>query len=347
MTATDLPPPAVPVQRILVDAEELVGPAVRRAVDQLSGRTRVVAGYHFGWLDGQGQGQPAGSSVGKMVRPALALLSAQAVGGHVEDAVPVAVAVELVHNFTLLHDDIMDGDRVRRRRPTAWAAFGVPAAVLAGDALWALALQVLADTGPIAVQGMRMLTEALRDLMDGQCADMDFERRADVSLSECDAMAAGKTGALLGCACALGALSGGACPRQIAHLRRFGQHLGLAFQLVDDLLGIWGDPEVTGKPVGADLASRKKSLPVVAALDSRTRAGEELAELYLQDRQLTRAEIARAAQLIETAGGRDWAVSEAENRTRAALRALARMCPAPSADADFRALVAALTVRGR
>jgi geranylgeranyl diphosphate synthase type I len=322
--------------RVLTDARALVGPPLRRAVDSLPGPVRRAAGYHFGWLDDQGQ--PVNAGAGKMLRPALALLSAEAVGGSAENAVAVATAVELVHNFSLLHDDVMDGDRVRHHRPTVWSAFGIPTAVLAGDALWVLALQVLADTGAISSQASHLLTEALQGLVDGQSADLDFEHRDDVGLPECEAMALGKTGMLMGAACALGALSGGGSRPQVDALREFGERLGVAFQLVDDLLGLWGDPAVTGKPVGWDAVRRKKSLPVAAALASGTAYGAELAGLYRLDRPLTHAELARATSLVELAGGRDWARREADRRVREALAILWETTPVLSVRAELTAL---------
>src|SRR5207248_643177 len=131
-------------------------------------------------------------------------------------------------------------------RATVWRVFGVSAAILAGDALLALAVEVLAGSGhPAALAGVRMLASAVRALVDGQSLDTAFESRDDVTLAECVRMAESKTAALLGCSCALGALLGDGSAEQVSRLREFGTHLGLAFQLVDDLLGIWGDPVVT------------------------------------------------------------------------------------------------------
>ncbi|MCT2587891.1 polyprenyl synthetase family protein [Actinophytocola sp. S1-96] len=272
---------------------------------------RRVAGYHLGWWDADGGGEPA--PAGKALRPALVLLSAAATGGSPRESVPAAVAVELAHNFSLLHDDVMDGDTTRRHRPTAWHQFGIGAAILAGDALLTLALDVLAASGyPAAGRGMRMLSAAVQDLVDGQSADMAFEQRDAVGVSECEDMAAHKTAALIGCSCALGALFGGADDEQVRRMRLFGEHLGLAFQHVDDLLGIWGDPAATGKPVYSDLRNRKKSLPVVSALASGTAAGAELAALYAGTAPLSDPELERAAALVEAAGGREWSRTEAD-----------------------------------
>lgn len=317
--------------------------AMRVAVDQLPLSVRRVAHHHFGWNGQHGHSATAGE--GKMVRPALALLSAQAVGGRAEDAVSAAVAVELVHNFSLLHDDVMDGDLLRRHRPTAWSVYGIPAAVLAGDALWALAMRVLTETGPAAGQALALLSDALGRLMEGQSADLDFEQRARVTISECEAMAAGKTGAVLGFGCALGALLGGGSPVQVTCLRTFGEQLGLAFQLVDDLLGIWGDPQATGKPVGADLARRKKSLPVVAALASGTSEAGELAALYRLDRRLTPAELVRAAELIERAGGRAWIERAADRYLGQALGLLRQADPVSAVAEEMTVLAEHLAHR--
>jgi geranylgeranyl diphosphate synthase, type I len=288
-----------------------VDPALRTAVDRLPDSMRAIAGYHFGWWDEHGR--PTGADPGKAIRPALVLLGAQAVGGAVQSALPAAVAVELVHNFSLLHDDAMDGDTTRRHRPTAWHVFGMNAAILAGDALLTLALDVLAGSGhPRARQAIQVLSNAVQRLLDGQSADLSFENRTDVRLAECVRMAECKTGALLGASCALGALYGNGRPDQVEHLRSFGERVGLAFQFVDDLLGIWGDPAVTGKPVYSDLQNRKKSLPVVAALTSDTAAGRELDALYHAEQPLTEADLARAADLIETSGARAWSQGRAD-----------------------------------
>jgi geranylgeranyl diphosphate synthase type I len=333
-----------PVHEVLAWSRDLVGPALRSAVETLPGSMRRIAGYHFGWLDEHGQ--PAEGGGGKAIRPAMVLLAAEAVGGSPGTAVPAAVAVELVHNFSLLHDDVMDGDTIRRHRPTAWSVFGVSAAILAGDALLTLAFDVLTASGhPAAPDGARVLGAAVLDLVEGQSSDTAFETRDDVSLPECVSMAEGKTGALLGGACALGALFGGGGAEQVERLRGFGGRLGLAFQLVDDLLGIWGDPAVTGKPVYSDLRNPKKSLPVVAALASGTPAGAELAELYRREQKPAGPDLLRAAELIEIAGGRAWSQTRADDLLVEALGHLASAGPAPRAAAELSTLARLVTHR--
>ncbi|MEJ1105805.1 MULTISPECIES: family 2 encapsulin nanocompartment cargo protein polyprenyl transferase [unclassified Kribbella] len=295
-----------------------VEPALRAAVGSLPPATRRIADYHFGWADEDGN--PAHADGGKAIRPALVLLTAQAVGGTTEAALPAAVAVELVHNFSLLHDDVMDCDTARRHRATAWTVFGLGPAILAGDALLGLAFDVLVGSGhPSRGDAARMLGAAVQELVDGQLADAHFEQRDDVVPAECVRMAQLKTGALLGCCTALGALLGGGRPEQIDHLRLYGEDLGLAYQYVDDLLGIWGQPPVTGKPVYSDLRRRKKSLPVVSALSSSTAAGRELAALYRREDELSDAELVHAAGLIEAAGAREGSQAQADALLSAAL----------------------------
>lgn len=331
----------------LAECRAAVEPALREAVDTLPPPVRYIAGYHFGWWDRDGNPTPVG---GKALRPTVALLAAEAVANpeppHAQRAVPAAVAVELVHNFSLLHDDVIDRDLTRRHRPTAWQAFGIGPAILAGDGLLTLGMDVLAGTEhPAGRHALRMLAATVQELGAGQSADVAFERRTDVNLSECVAMAEAKTGALLGTACALGALYGGGTPSQVRRLRRFGAQLGLAFQHVDDLLGIWGEPERTGKPVHADLRRRKKSLPVIAALASGTPAAAELAALYRGDAPLSDADLERAADLVDAAGGRSWSQRQADQLLESAMRQLHAAGPAPTAAAELAAVARLVTER--
>ncbi|WP_438309633.1 polyprenyl synthetase family protein [Streptomyces sp. HUAS TT3] len=332
---------------VLRDAEALTHPALRAAVEGLPVGIRHPVGVHFGWWDQAGTPLEGGRA-GKAVRPALVLTACEAVGGVREAGVAAAVAVELVHNASLLHDDIIDGDRLRRGRPAVWAALGVPAAILAGDALFLLAVQTVAEApGPLGAAGPGMLTRAVQELIDGEYVDTLLEDRevASVPVAEVTAMAQGKTGALIAASCALGAVAGGADEQRVGCLRAFGVHVGAAFQLIDDVLGIWGDPVRTGKPAGADLAARKKSLPIAAALASRCAAGRELGRLYSGSGPLGTAEVARAAGLVEEAGGRSWAVRAAERHTRQALEELAAARPQRTAAAELRALADLVTGR--
>ncbi|GAA2353891.1 family 2 encapsulin nanocompartment cargo protein polyprenyl transferase [Saccharopolyspora halophila] len=310
----------------LLSARESVEPALRTAVRRLDPGTRRVGEYHFGWSDADGSPADAG---GKALRPALVLVATECAvgdrtGGAGEAATAAATAVELVHNFSLLHDDVMDGDASRRHRPTAWTVFGRSEALLAGDALLSLSPDVLLESGaPNASAGVRSLSATTRVLIAGQSADLSFERRQDVGLDECLRMAHDKTAALLGCACSIGPLILGARREAVRGLHAYGTELGLAFQLIDDLLGLWGDPEVTGKPVLSDLRARKKTVPVVHALTSGTREGDRLRELYDQPEELTEEQLAEAAEMVRRAGSEDWTRQECRRRLAAAEEQLA------------------------
>jgi geranylgeranyl diphosphate synthase type I len=314
-------------------ARELVEPVLREAVGRLDPLTANVARYHFGWADEAGQPCAAG---GKALRPALAVLSGLAAGAEVARCLPAAAAVELVHAFSLLHDDVMDDDPVRRHRPAAWTVFGRSQAILCGNALLALAGDLLLEQGtPGYTAAARALNRATRALIAGQALDLDFPARADVTREDCLRMSEHKTASLLACACSIGVTAVQGPASLAASLAAFGTEAGLAFQLADDLLGIWGESEVTGKPVLADLRARKKSLPVVAALTGRTPAGRRLAALLARPGPLTESDLRTAAGLIEQAGGRQWAELEAGRRLRTALQCLHRADMPAGVRAEF------------
>ncbi|WP_420035503.1 family 2 encapsulin nanocompartment cargo protein polyprenyl transferase [Streptomyces sp. cg28] len=344
------PPEAQEAAAILARTRAAVDPVLRRAVEGLPGSLRRVALYHFGWE--HADGTPAVGHAGKAVRPALVLAAARAVGGRARQAVPAAAAVELTHNFSLLHDDVMDRDATRRHRPTAWAVFGDADAILTGDALQAQAQRLLVEDGHAAAPAaMARLASCVVELCAGQAADVALERRdpAETSLPETLAMAEAKTGALLGCACALGGLYAGAGEEEVAALDAFGRAAGLAFQLIDDVIGIWGDPVRTGKPAGADLVVRKKSLPVVAALASGGAAAEELAARYGPPGpgEEGPADIEAIALAVERAGGRDWAQAQAADQMARALAELQRAVPVPEVAGGLLSLAEFVTRRER
>jgi geranylgeranyl diphosphate synthase type I len=302
------------------------------AIERLAPHVRQLATYHLGWTDAEGR--PAGAPGGKGIRPALCILSAEAAWAPDEVGVPGGVAVELVHNYSLIHDDIIDEDTERHHRPTVWSVFGVGPAIIAGDALENLAHQVLLEassaTGPAASGA---LAAATAEMITGQADDIAFEKRRNVGVDECMAMSEAKTGALLGAASSVGAILAGAPPATVGALRDFGRHLGLAFQAVDDLLGIWGDPARTGKPAGNDLRQRKKSMPVVSALAAGGEEADELRALLLGDPEgpvealgpLNPGEVERAAYLVEACGGKEWTSVRAKAHLDTALGALERV----------------------
>jgi squalene-associated FAD-dependent desaturase len=314
-------------------AAKLVTPALSEVISCLPRALRLPVEHHL-----------AGG--GKRVRAALVLLSAAACGAEESSALPGAVSIELVHNFSLLHDDIIDGDHERRHRPTVWAEFGIGPAIVAGDALAILALQhLLEDPTPERLRSASMLAEATQAMIAGQADDMAFETMSAVSLEDCLGMELRKTGALLSCAASLGAILSGAPEPKVAALAEYGAHVGIAFQAVDDMLGIWGDPSVTGKPVGSDLAGHKKTLPVVSAISETNAAAEELRSIL--DSSPDAPDVERVTRLIEDAGAREVVAEIADTHLQAALGVLVDAKFAPRSVAELGELALFITKRDR
>ncbi len=273
--------------------------------------------YHLGWVDEALQ--PAQVATGKLLRPVFTLLCCQAAGGQAEKALTAAAAVELVHNFSLIHDDIEDDSRTRRGRTTVWAIWGQPQAINAGDALFVLARHALLGLReqdvplPTLFEALDRLDRTCLALCRGQYLDMSFEKKLSVDLQAYLEMIEGKTSALLACSGYLGGLIATNSPARSELFWQLGRALGLAFQIHDDLLGIWGQEAVTGKPAGDDLRRRKKSLPVVFALNQ---AGSPQAarfrELYAAP-ALAEADISEAITLLEQMGAK--AYTETQART--------------------------------
>ncbi|MFD9123034.1 polyprenyl synthetase family protein [Streptomyces bottropensis] len=298
---------------ILAQAATLVRQLVRSRVHALPPQVRHVAGLHFGWWTDDGTVLDA-PAVSKGVRPALALLACRAVGADPHMARAAAVAVELVHNASLLHDDVIDQDPLRRGRPALWAAKGVPAAILTGDALFFAAVQTLA-AAPDAGRTVPVLLAAVQALIEGEYLDILMESDTDVSEDRAATVAAGKTGALLACACELGAIAGGATEERAQLLHGFGQRLGIAYQCVDDVLGIWGEEPVTGKPALSDLRSRKVTMPVAAAMAGNTPQAQSLRALYSGNGPLGEEDYTRARDWIEQSGAREATLRRARRHT--------------------------------
>ena len=252
---------------------------------------------------------------GKRLRPRMAEASAQVFGGSARQA---AAAVEMVHNFTLIHDDIMDNDERRHGVPTVHKKYGQPLAILAGDVLFSKAFEQIASFGTPAraAESARRLARACVEVCEGQALDMAMAGSARMpTTGQYIGMIGKKTAALFEVSCALGAIAGGARPRGVDDLAAFGRNLGVAFQITDDLIGVLGDPRKTGKPVGNDLREGKKSLPVLLALRRADRAQKRKILLCLGDRRASRARIGGAVGAMEELG------IEKEMRARAARHA--------------------------
>ncbi|MEE8337669.1 MAG: polyprenyl synthetase family protein [Dehalococcoidia bacterium] len=298
--------------------------------------------YHLGWEERDGAAVDARG--GKLLRPLALLVAAEITGDAVEQAVPAAAAVELVHNFSLLHDDIEDESASRHGRATVWTFAGRAQAINTGDGMFTLArlaMHRLLDRRVEqrrVIEAIRELDEACLRLVEGQYLDLLFESRAAVSRDEYLTMAGGKTAAMFAAPFAIGALLGGADGQTVSAFREFGRRVGLAYQAIDDVLGIWGDPAVTGKPASDDLRARKMTLPVIAALESGGDEAETFARGYASPDDSDQ-HLAMLTGLIERLEGRAAAEQFAADQVREALAGLA----AAGVDRDALALCKGFT----
>lgn len=322
------------LQQTMLDAIET---ELKRQVGRLDQpRTRLfheMLTYHMGWT-GEGSGAQA---TGKRIRPLLTLLALLSVIDEDKEnksnrinwlhAVPAAAAIELVHNFSLVHDDIQDNSELRRGRKTVWVKWGSPMAINVGDALFVIANQSALDLknhypAEMVVRAAGILNDCCLELTKGQFLDISYEERTDLVIEDYWPMIAGKTSALLSACTQIGALLGYAQEETIENYRLFGYHLGQAFQVRDDILGIWGDEMMTGKSAAGDLVEGKNSLPVLFGLE---RNGG-FAKRWRQG-PIAAHEVAEAASLLEQEGGKAFAEKMAEHETRKALDFLERAGP--------------------
>jgi geranylgeranyl diphosphate synthase type I len=277
------------------------------------GRLYDMMKYHLGWLDEDFR--ECRAPRGKSLRSTMCLLACEAVSGDLNQALPAAAAVELLHNFSLIHDDIEDGDVKRRHRDTLWKLWGVPQAINTGDAMDIVAnLSLLELKGTVKpammIDIIGIFNETVIELCEGQYLDMDFQNRSDVSVDEYIAMVSGKTAALIEASTAIGAMVATEDRDVIARFGTFGRKIGIAFQIRDDILGIWGDPESTGKSAKNDIRNKKKSLPVLYAMEKSAHR-DELKDIYAKEK-LTDGDIARVSDIFTEAGALEYTQVEAQ-----------------------------------
>ena len=243
---------------------------------------------------------------GKRVRPVLTLMACDAMGGDTATAIDAALGIEMFHNFTLLHDDVMDNADVRRGKTTVHRRWNANTAILSGDTMLTLATQFIARTSNQAV--MDLFNKTAIEIYEGQQWDMDFEVRNDVTVEEYINMIRLKTSVLLGCALKTGALVAGAGEKDADTLYEAGVNMGLAFQLRDDVLDVWGDPETFGKEIGGDIMNNKKTYLLISTMQKAK--GDDADELrhWLNDPYATRDDkVAGVTALYERLGVRDMA----------------------------------------
>ncbi len=296
---------------------------IARAKTRQTAEMYHMMAYHLGW-EGQGAGPRAR---GKRIRPLLLLLTTQAAGGNWQQALPAAASVELLHNFSLIHDDIQDNSPLRRGRPTVWKKWGTAQAINAGDAMYTLAYAAMLDlqrtcSPQTTLQAAGILHRTCTQLTQGQHLDMAYETRPTITEQEYWAMIEGKTASLLAACTELGALIAGANPFRRAAFSEFGRNLGLAFQVLDDLLGIWGDSALTGKSAESDLVAGKKSIPILFGLQQN----RAFARRWRQG-PIPAGEVQSLAARLEEEGAREYTRQKADALTAQALQSLAAANP--------------------
>ena len=265
----------------------------------------------MGWADADGKSLPG--TTGKTLRPILCLYACEATGSDYQIALPSAAALEFIHNFSLIHDDIQDRDELRHHKPTLWKLWGDAKAIVAGNSLRIIAdsavidMESYAENSKDLVTVAGLLTEAYLEMIEGQYLDMAYETQQEISLQAYLAMISRKTGALIRCAMNVGAAISTSDRKVVDSFRKCGQSLGYVFQIRDDVLGVWGSEKAIGKPVGADIKRKKKSLPAVYAMTKASgEAKKTLVRKYTKN-DLTANDIARVLEIMEDVGVREYA----------------------------------------
>lgn len=295
--------------------------------------------YHMGWHDQDLK--PAKGSGGKRLRPILTLICCEAVGGNYRLALPAAAAVELLHNFSLIHDDIEDRSAMRWSRPTLWKLRNEPIAINAGDAMHVLAyLALFADEqsqpNHVAAKSVRLLLECCLRLTEGQHLDLDFSRMDNVRLADYYAMISRKSAGLIGCAMQIGVLIGCADDTLAERYRQLGESLGKAFQIRDDVLGLWGDERVTGKSTVDDLIEGKKTLPLLRALNLLPAADVNHIRSLYQRGDVGEAEAIQIRGLIESTDAQEFSDAESRRHYEEAMDLLDGLRPEEPAGSHLR-----------
>jgi geranylgeranyl diphosphate synthase type I len=312
-------PPSLPA--FFSRYQSRIDEALRAELTGLEPEMYDIHRYYMGWQEIDGS--DSNSMGGKRMRPTLAMLAADAVGGDLERATPIAVALEYVHNFSLIHDDLEDMDRVRHHRPTVWAVWGEPAAIVSGNAMLKIAdhaawkLRSVGVEESVALEAEAVLTNHYLKMMEGQYLDISFETKESVSVDQYLDMIERKTGALIEASIYLGSLVApekGPDRQKATALKSIGYDLGRIFQIRDDVLGVWGGVE-TGKPVGADIKRKKKALPAVHALSNSTGpSADRLKEIFRTEGDLNAEDVHVVLEVMENLGTQEYCQTMAEQR---------------------------------
>jgi geranylgeranyl diphosphate synthase type I len=320
------------LSRYLPQIEDALRDALAEGPDELVHAARYVMGWEAA------DRTPIIAASGKRIRPSLVMFGASLFTDDPGVALPGAVAVELVHNFSLVHDEIQDRDATRHGRPTLYALHGDAQAINAGDFIYAMAVNSLLS-GPVdadrKVRALSLLQDAIVRMIDGQWHDLTFESRSDVSTDEYVSMIAGKTGAMLAVPLAIGATLAGATAKQADALRTWGERVGLAFQIWDDHLGIWGEPNLTGKSNSNDILRKKKTLPIIHGLAGSARP---TIERVYQRPEPTPADIESVVSALNEAGSSSFTRETADHYVAEASRLLDLLDLPPERRSELRAV---------
>ncbi len=341
------PPPSLPA--VFQRYQESIDSALR---DRLSNTTSFLYSmlrYAMGWSDESGA--PVSAPQGKALRPTLCLLTCEAVCGEYRRALPPAASLELIHNFSLIHDDIQDRDEYRRHRPTVWKVWGEPVALTAGNAM-----RIVADTSIEGLRGdavsaadivtvNRVLTEASLEMIEGQYLDVAFEGRSDIGMKSYLDMISRKTGALIRTPMHVGAIMGTDDIKVIESFRECGRSLGYVFQIRDDVLGIWSKENTTGKPVGADIRRKKNSLPIVHAMAQADGAQKRTLDGIYAQETVEDTDVDTVLDIMDSLGTEAYANSLAAEHCDRALGRLAGVEIPSGARADIEELATFLLIR--
>jgi geranylgeranyl diphosphate synthase type I len=331
-----------------VSYRDAVTVELEKVIDGCPPALGKILRYHMGWQDERGH--PRRKESGKFIRSTLCLLSCQAVRGDVSQVIPAAAAVELVHNFSLIHDDIEDASYERHHRPTAWRLWGQSQAINAGDAMFTLAylaLVRLKETGIAGEKVVRcaeLLSRACLELCEGQYLDVEYEDRLDITVEDYIDMAARKTAALFAASTSLGAYLGSEDSELVNLFRLLGRDLGMVYQIHDDILGIWEARATVGKSAD-DIPQRKKTLPVAYGFQSSEgEAGERLRELYSKE-SIGGEDVKEVTRILDDSGARQYAEKMAQQYYHKALAHLDATGLAPPSLAPLRETAGFLLAR--
>jgi len=286
---------------------------------------------------------------GKGIRPALCLLSCEAAGGEAKDALKAAAAIEMFHNFTLIHDDIEDGSQMRRGRPCMHVKYGVPLALNAGDGLFMMVWrETLSIQSPRREEAQRQLLFAFTEVLEGQALELGWYKDGDWGITEREylKMVGGKTGALIAVSCGVGALLGGADRKTCAAMARFGAGIGMSFQIIDDVLNIVGDEKKYRKEIGGDIREGKRTLITMRALGALKGARRARLEALLKKKDKSEADICEALRLLRESGAPEQAMAYAQKMVDSALSELGCL-PDSKARRSLARLAAYITKRER